>query len=115
MAGLAGTRPGYDQRGRRCPARRAGAAAQFGPAVAGDITEVDEFLTAIQPDAASCSYLKTQMCIQVMDHAIKEVGVYLGKPNTGKTTLLLLTGSTPTSARHLNVGETSQRQRDVSI
>ena len=45
----------------------------------------------IQPDPASCSYLKPQMCIQMMDHCIKEVGVYLGKSNTGKTTCLLLT------------------------
>jgi hypothetical protein len=63
----------------------------FGPAVAADVAEVEGFLGGIQPDASSCSYLKTQMCIQMMDHSIKEVGVYLGKPNTGKTTCLLLT------------------------
>ena len=64
---------------------------EFAPAVAADVAEVETFLDTIQPDPASCSYLKTQMCIQMMDHCIKEVGVYLGKSNTGKTTCLLLT------------------------
>jgi hypothetical protein len=63
---------------------------EFGPAVSADIAEVNDFLCTIQPDDASRNYLRTQMCIQMLDHSIKEVGVYLGPSNTGKTTCILL-------------------------
>ena len=63
---------------------------EFAPAVPADVAQVNEFLNTVQPDPASRSYLKTQMCIQMLDHSIKEVGVYLGPPNTAKTTTLML-------------------------